>query len=96
METQGSCNRLVVALTIDGHLRALEHVSKADDLDALGRGHSALTLEAERQGKTWMIDIIDPGGDMPATRMSNDPTLMCLPVMLTPEAIEQWLARIAP
>lgn len=95
MAIQGTDPRLVVALLVDGRLRTLEH-ARADNVEEIATRYRMQAEEAGQRGCVWVVEVVDPDGELPAVRMSNDPAQMQPPVLLTPEATQEWLDQIAP
>lgn len=93
METS---SRLVVALHVDGRLQLLEHVGGDDVENAewVAQWHRGLADAAERAGKVWVLEVVDPSGEMPSTCLSNDPAQVRQPVVMTADSTKAWLDRI--
>lgn len=87
-------HQLVVALSVAGKLRVLEHIVGAEDAEWIKGRHASIASAAEEAGQTWVLEIVDPTGEIPLVCMSNDPTEV--EVRRSPDNIEAWLDRIQP
>lgn len=82
--------------SVDGMVVFDDLIGPTDAVFALSVHHKETLETLAGVDKIWVLEISDPDGDIEPLRMSNDPSQLVIPLLMTEETLDQAVEQRRP